>query len=43
MLVGTIACSCGRHITWRCECGAITYGPPLTERCSLLDGPARIR
>jgi hypothetical protein len=27
MLVGTVACSCGRHLTWRCECGAVTYGP----------------
>jgi hypothetical protein len=27
MLVGSIACSCGRHLTWRCECGAVTYGP----------------
>jgi hypothetical protein len=24
MLVGSIACSCGRHLTWRCECGAVT-------------------
>jgi hypothetical protein len=37
--VGTIACSCGRHLTWRCECGAVTYGPALAEGCSLLDGP----
>jgi hypothetical protein len=22
---------CGRHMTWRCECGAITYGPALVE------------
>jgi hypothetical protein len=42
-IVGTIACSCGRHLTWRCECGAVTYGPALTEQCSLLDGPARVR
>jgi hypothetical protein len=27
MLVGSIACSCGRHLTWRCECEAVTYGP----------------
>jgi hypothetical protein len=26
MLVGSIACSCGGHFTWRCECGAVTYG-----------------
>jgi hypothetical protein len=43
MLVGSIACSCGRHLTWRCECGAVTYGPALAEGCSLLDGPARVR
>jgi hypothetical protein len=43
MLVGSIACSCGRHLTSRCECGAVTYGPALTSGCSLLDGPARVR
>jgi hypothetical protein len=26
MLVGSIASSCGRHLTWACECGAVTYG-----------------
>jgi len=40
MLVGSIACSCGRHLTWRCECDAVTYGPALGDGCSLLDGPA---
>jgi hypothetical protein len=43
MLVGSIACSCGRHLTWRCDCGAVTYGPPLGAGCSLLDGPSRVR
>jgi hypothetical protein len=43
MLVGSIACSCGRHLTWSCECGAVSYGPALTSGCSLLDGPARER
>jgi hypothetical protein len=43
VLVGTIACSCGRHLTWACECGAVTYGPVLAEGCSLLNGPARVR
>jgi len=38
-----IACSCGLHLTWRCECGAVTYGPALADECSLLDGPARVR
>jgi hypothetical protein len=41
--IGSIACSCGRHLTWRCECGAVTYGPALGDGCSLLDGPARVR
>jgi hypothetical protein len=22
--VGSIACSCGRHLTWRCKCGSVT-------------------
>jgi hypothetical protein len=43
MLVGTIARSCGRHMTWECECGDVTYGPALAPSCSLLDGPARVR
>jgi hypothetical protein len=43
MIVDTIPCSCGEHITWECECSAITYGPALAEGCSLLDGPAQIR
>jgi hypothetical protein len=43
MIVYNIPCSCGEHITWECECSAITYGPALAEGCSLLDGPARVR
>jgi hypothetical protein len=43
MLVGSVACLSGRHLTWRCECGTVTYGPALAEGCSLLDGPARVR
>jgi hypothetical protein len=43
MLVGSIACSCGRHLTWRRERGAVTYGPALGAGCSLLKGPARMR
>jgi len=35
-------CSCGRRLTWCCECGAATYGPALGDGCSLLDGPARV-
>ena len=35
MLVGSIACSCGGHITWSCHCGATTYGPLLGDGCSL--------
>ena len=42
MLVGSIACSYGRHLTWRCVCGAVTYCPALGERCGLLDGLARV-
>jgi hypothetical protein len=26
-LVLDIPCPCGRHMTWECECGAVTYGP----------------
>jgi hypothetical protein len=37
MLVGSIACSCGRHLTWRCECGAVTYGPTIGDGCRLLN------
>ena len=43
MIVYNIPCSCGEHITWECECSAVTYGPALAEGCSLLDGPARLR
>lgn len=39
MLVDRIACLCGRHLTWCCECGAVTYGPTFAYGCSLLDGP----
>jgi hypothetical protein len=42
VLVGSIACPCGRHLTWRCECGAVTYAPPLGVGCTLLHGPARV-
>ena len=41
MLVSNIACSCGRQLTWRCECRAVIYGPALTDRCSLLDRQKR--
>jgi hypothetical protein len=43
MIVYNIPCSCGEHITWECECSAVTYGPALTEGCSLLERPARVR
>jgi hypothetical protein len=36
MLVGSTACSCGYHRTWRCHCGAMTYGPELGEQCILV-------
>jgi len=38
MLVATVRCSCGPHISWECECGAATYEPELTDSCSLLTG-----
>ena len=31
MLVGT-TCSCGRHITWLCECGAVASGRRFVVR-----------
>ncbi|KAA1246650.1 hypothetical protein F0Q45_23150 [Mycobacterium simiae] len=43
VLVGSVACSCGRHITWQCACGATSYGPALGENCDLLTGPKRVR
>lgn len=43
MIVYTIPCSCGEHITWECECSAITYGPALAAGCSLYDRPAQVR
>jgi len=44
MLVGSIACSSGRYLTWHCECGAVTYGQALAEGCSLARRPgARAR
>jgi len=38
MLTGSVACSCGRHLTWRCQCGAVRYGPVLGVGCSLHAG-----
>jgi hypothetical protein len=35
MLSGSTECSCGRHLTWRCHCGAVTYRPELGEKCIL--------
>jgi hypothetical protein len=36
VLVGSIAYSCRRHLTWRCECAAVTYGPALADAaCSM--------
>src|ERR1700760_3513739 len=40
MLVGSTECSCGRHLTWRCHCGAVTYRPELGEKCILPRRPA---
>lgn len=41
-LVRAIACSCGRHSTWRCYCGLVTYAPALTDGCVPRDEPPRI-
>jgi hypothetical protein len=38
MIVATIPCSCGAHISWECECGTATYEPELIESCSLVTG-----
>jgi hypothetical protein len=38
MIVATMACSCGQHICWQCECGAARYEPALVESCSLATG-----
>jgi hypothetical protein len=45
MLVGHQPCSCqGGHTTWTClACGAVVYGPPLTEDCQILVGAAAVR
>lgn len=43
VLVGSVPCSCGRHLSWECPCGAVAYGPALQDSCSLLHGPARVR
>ena len=31
-----MACSCGRHVTWRCEYGAMVLG----DECDMLNRPA---
>jgi hypothetical protein len=33
---GSVACPRSRHLTWRCECDAVSYGPALGDGCSLL-------
>lgn len=37
MMVGSRSCSCGRgrHTTWECECGDITYSPKVRDTCEL--------
>lgn len=37
MIVGSRSCSCGRgrHTTWECECGDVTYSPKVRDACSL--------
>lgn len=42
--VGHQPCSCrGGHTTWRCECDAVTYGPPIGDGCRVLNGPGEKR
>ena len=40
MIVASRPCSCGRgrHTTWECECGDITYSPKLRDSCALSTG-----
>ena len=40
MLVGT-TCSCGRHITWLCECGAVASGRRYVVRYGHRNTPRR--
>lgn len=43
-LVGHAPCGCGGHTTWRClRCETLTYGLPLGDACTVLDGPAAVR
>jgi hypothetical protein len=37
MMAGSKPCSCrrGRHTTWECECGDVTYAPKLKGSCTL--------
>lgn len=47
VLVGHVPCSCderGGHTSWRCrECDTVIHGPPLSEGCRPLAGPAAVR
>jgi hypothetical protein len=40
MIVASRPCSCGRgrHVTWECECGDVTYSPKLRDSCALSKG-----
>jgi len=35
IVINSTACSCGRHRTWRCHCGAVTYAPAMGEKCDI--------
>src|ERR1700759_2262508 len=35
IVANSAVCSCGRHQTWRCHCGAMTYEPTVGTRCNL--------
>lgn len=47
VLVGHAPCGCdhrGGHTTWCCrQCDAVIYGPPLSDGCQPLVGPAAVR
>jgi hypothetical protein len=40
LLSGRSSVHAGGICAWRCECGAVTYGPALTAGCRILVGPA---
>jgi hypothetical protein len=43
MIVRVVPCACrrGRHTSWECECGDLTYAPALKESCTPSGGRGR--